>query len=219
MRSPLALIVNELPVGKQRAIVLVERRHFVKGQIMDKDSGGVGHVVRTAAKIDRLSIPARPPVIRLRRSDLDSIERDRHPRRKLRQQCKRQRCVQTSVAISSAVRPPIVQYTPPSAVGIAPSTIDDVLPRVFFDHALQRGFGLLAGTGHDRFVIFPGKQAPEPTRPPADGSNAASTRYFRRNPETPARPERVACFVPKRSPPGRRIAAATQGSPPSSRKN
>src|SRR4029077_12345059 len=35
---------------------------------------------------------------------------------------------QTSVAISSAVRPAIVQYTPSSAVGIAPSTITRYLP-------------------------------------------------------------------------------------------
>ena len=66
--------------------------------------------------------------------------------------------VQTCRAMSRAVLPPIVQYTPPSAVGIAPSTTAMYCALMLPNHSFESCFGLFARARHDQFVVFPGEK-------------------------------------------------------------
>jgi hypothetical protein len=65
---------------------------------------------------------------------------------------------QTRVAMSSAVLPPMVQWTPPSASGIAPSTTAMYSPLWSREDLLEGVFGGLARSGHDDLVILPGEE-------------------------------------------------------------
>src|SRR6266498_4937727 len=50
--SPLALVVNNAAVGKERTVVLIHCRHFSEGQVVDQDRRRVGWIVRATTKVD-----------------------------------------------------------------------------------------------------------------------------------------------------------------------
>src|SRR5450755_341830 len=51
VRAPLALVVDQVPVGEQRPVVLIERGHLVERQIMHEHGDRVHRVVRAPAEV------------------------------------------------------------------------------------------------------------------------------------------------------------------------
>src|SRR5271165_3289877 len=49
--APLALVMNNLPIGKERPVVRIERRHLAKCEVVDKHRGCIGGVVRAAGEV------------------------------------------------------------------------------------------------------------------------------------------------------------------------
>src|SRR5208337_4876420 len=52
VRATLALVVDDVAVSEQRAVILIERGHLVERQIVHQNRRGIGGIVRTAAQID-----------------------------------------------------------------------------------------------------------------------------------------------------------------------
>jgi hypothetical protein len=121
VRTALASIVNDVAVSEQRPVVLVEGRHLVEGQVMRQPCRGIGRIVRAAAQIDDFesgdSLLQPHGAGRIRVGSNQAPSHAQAPTAILAAEL-----VQTCVAMSRAVLPAMVPYTPPSAVGMAPST-------------------------------------------------------------------------------------------------
>src|SRR5579875_521861 len=126
-----ALVVDDLPIGEKRSIVPVEWSHFVERQVMTKTASVFatlcGHPPRFTTFVPGTASWSPSAPVGLGSAPTSPPSHAHAPTAILAAAC-----VQTSRAISSAVRPPIVQYTPSSAVGIEPSTTVIYFPRCCF---------------------------------------------------------------------------------------
>ncbi len=151
--APLALVVDDVAVRKQRALMGVQRRHPAVSQPIDQQRGGVGGVVRTAAHVHQIQVRdgfpyadraggvrRRPLRAAIERTGADGDYRRGIPANLLRD-------IQSRAAADRAI----------SGVAGGNRTFHDrqVFAGVLMHHAIQNGVGLLAGRRHDGLVIFP----------------------------------------------------------------
>ena len=156
MGPALALVVNELSVGEERPVVLVQRRQFAERQVVHQHRGRVRGIVRAAAQVHHRH-RARPLRGRQRRWDSAAPPPDRRPRRTPPRRwwpspprTQRARCRGPSArqSCSKRHRPPS-EWSPRPRPGTCP---------VLLHHAVEHCLGLLARPGHDGLVILPRQQ-------------------------------------------------------------
>src|ERR1039458_4031076 len=56
MRPPLALVVDDPPIGKQRTVVLIHRRQLAECEVVHQHRGRVRRILRAAAQVDDLGL-------------------------------------------------------------------------------------------------------------------------------------------------------------------
>ena len=85
--SALALIVYDIPVSKERPVILVESRHLVECQVMRQHGRCICGIVWTAPQIDDLQAGDGFLQSHSACRDLGLIEPSRRPTRKLQPRC------------------------------------------------------------------------------------------------------------------------------------
>jgi hypothetical protein len=157
MSPSLALVMNNIAVREQRAIVLVEGGKFVERQIVDKDCCGIDRIVGAATQIhnlhawDGLLQPygARRIWVRSNQASIPRASADRNVSCRIGAYVPRN--VESGLAANRAVHTIIRRWD-------RTFHDSDVCALVLPNHSFESCFGLFARARHDQFVVFPGEK-------------------------------------------------------------